>query len=72
MYPVHIRHIRPLDDIDTIFDEAVKNSKSIIGAKFCYDESPESCNYASQEISYMSTLYFSHETEAIMFELKYL
>jgi hypothetical protein len=65
MYSVNIRNIAELGDIDQIFDEAIQNCKSIIGAKFSHDEMDGS-------MSYMLEIYFLNQTDAIMYELKYL
>ena len=64
MYSVNIRNITELGDIDQIFDEAIQNCKSIIGAKFSHDE--------QHEASYVLEIYFLNQADAIMYELKYL
>lgn len=72
MYSVNIRNIAELGDIDQIFDEAIQNCKSIIGAKVSHDEQRMDVSTMIYEVSYMLEIYFLNQTDAIMYELKYL
>ena len=72
MYFVNVRNIAELDDIDQIFNEAIKNCKSIIGAKVSHDEMLVDGSTMTYQLSYMLEIYFLNQTDAIMYELKYL
>jgi hypothetical protein len=72
MYSVTIRNIAELDEIDQIFNEAMQNCKSIIGAKVSHDEILMDGSTMTYQLSYMLEIYFLNQTDAIMYELKYL
>jgi len=72
MYSVKISNLAETCDADEIFESAYQNCKSIIGAKVSHDEILMDGSTMSYQLSYMLEIYFLNQTDAIMYELKYL